>query len=65
MLVTVIPNLNASKRTRNRLREHPGVFTLKRTDSPSCLGCKAHLIEHSDGWFGWLPANEITVEEAP
>lgn len=55
---------NASKRTKSRLKEHPGVFTLKRTEVVSCLnGELAHLVESEDGWFGWLPASEVEFKE--
>lgn len=60
--VLLTPKPQASSRTKNRLREHPGPFTLKRTDSPSCFGREAHLVEHPDGWSGWLPADEVTLE---
>ena len=60
--VTLTAKSGASSRTRNRLREHPGAFTLKRTDNPACFnGTRAHLVEHPDGWSGWLPADEVEI----
>lgn len=63
--VTLTAKSGASSRTRNRLREHPGAFTLKRTDRPLCFnGAVAHLVEHPDGWSGWLPADEVEISTA-
>ena len=67
---------NSSSRTRNRIREHGDLFTLIKTvgfgaiwwDGGSllvtALSCNA-----SDGkggkehWMGWLPMDEIEVEQ--
>ena len=66
MMVTVKAQPGASSRTRNRVREHPGVFTLKETSNPVCFdGRKAHRLQHPDGWGGWLPADEVDLMEAP
>ena len=63
MKVTVTANANASSRTKSRLREHPGEFELVRTDNVQCLGGRlAHDLRHPDGWFGWIPADEVEVQ---
>jgi len=60
--ITLSPLRGACSRTKNRLREHPGAFTLTRTENPMCFeGRKAHLVEHPDGWSGWLPADEVEL----
>ena len=65
MKVTVTANANASSRTRNRLREHPGEFELVRTESVHFFeGRLAHDLRHPDGWFGWIPADEVEVQSA-
>lgn len=64
MQVTLHPKGKVSARTRNRLREHPGVFTVQREASPVCFdGRPAVLVEHPDGWSGWLPLDEVEVVE--
>jgi hypothetical protein len=65
-MVTVTAKPGASSRTRNRVREHPGAFTLKNTSNPTCFGGReAHSLHHPDGWFGWLPADEVVLTETP
>jgi hypothetical protein len=65
MLVILSPTKHAGKRTKNRLREHPGAFTLVRTDRPLSMdGRESHFVRHPDGWFGWLAADEVTVTPA-
>jgi len=62
-MIVITARRRASSRTRNRLREHPGAFELKETSNPVCLaGRVAHLLEHPDGWIGWLPADELQVK---
>jgi len=61
-MVIVTAKPGASQRTRNRLREHPGTFELKQTSNPVCFDREAHLLEHPDGWTGWLPADEVDIK---
>ena len=64
-LVTFTATAKAGSRTKNRLREHPGTFTLKRTARPLCMnGRLSHNVTHPDDWFGWLAADEVVVHEA-
>jgi hypothetical protein len=62
VFVSLEPSSNASARTKARLREHPGAFLLKRTvPSPLFGGRECHDLHHPDGWFGWIPADEVLV----
>lgn len=64
--VTLTPTPKAGSRTKNRLREHPGIFTLKRTERASCMGGRlSHFVHHPEGWFGWLAADEVEVTSLP
>ena len=63
MKAKVSPAKKAGVRTRNRLREHPGVFEVKSIDRPVCLNGEEGVLLHAeDGWFGWLPESEIELE---
>lgn len=62
----IVPKLNASQRTKNRLREHKiGVDTLMfngriaifKGNIHKAFRCRNHC-----GWFGWLPIDEIKDE---
>jgi hypothetical protein len=62
VFVSLTPSSSASARTKARLREHPGAFLLKRTvPSPLFNGRECHDLHHSDGWFGWIPSDEVLV----
>jgi len=65
--VSMIPRHNhASKRTRNRVREHTGngheLYRVGNTVNHSLFHKPANLFECSCGWLGWLPKDEIIVE---
>lgn len=60
----------ASKRTKNRLREHPVLIdTGKR--STSIMGFEGRLMgsfvvpdaAKTNGWGGWLPLDELDLSE--
>lgn len=60
VLVT-INGQTASKRTRNRVREHGPRFTVVKVDE-----AKNELLlrrPDSRGWFGWLPLREIKIHK--
>ena len=60
----------ASRRTRNRITEHPGGFHVEKISdiNPIRQGHSAVLLTclcgtHKEPWFGWLLIEEIKVEE--
>jgi|TARA_R110002110_G_scaffold290245_2_gene504430 hypothetical protein len=56
--VTFTPN--ASKRTKDRIREHGPVFKMESFDNPPCMdGVPSVFLRSKDGWFGWLIKDEI------
>jgi len=61
-MVHLKPKLGASKRTKNRIREHRE-FEPKgspRTGVAFCRrGLEWQLFECPDGWVGWLPTSEF------
>lgn len=57
--VAINPNA-ASKRTRNRVKESGPEFERFKSDARSG---EVLLRSKKTGWFGWLPLNEIKVEE--
>ena len=67
------PAPGATQRTRNRIREHRGAFRLIRGPEPlACLGGRPSVLLQpmgihtpNEGWWGWLPVEEIVVEELP
>jgi len=75
-MVTITANKNAKQRTKNRIKEHgPRFEVLRELKSVQCLAGRAGVHLHSesktssdkkggwDEWMGWLPLDEITVEE--
>ena len=62
--VTLTFKPSACMRTKNRLREHGLVFTVRKI-SQSCIslnGQRAVLVSAPDGWFGWLPLTDLNEE---
>ena len=57
--VAINPNA-ASKRTRNRVKEGGPEFERFKNDARAG---EVLLRSKKTGWFGWLPLNEIKVEE--
>ena len=57
----VSPDKCASKRTKERIKQHGPGFTWERTLRPSCfpgVTC-AMLVSKTSDWFGWVPIKEI------
>jgi len=63
--ITATFNPNASSRTKNRIRERGPVFILRDlpdfTLFPGNRGVKWIMLQADDGWFGWLPMDEIEL----
>lgn len=62
------PRIGASKRTKNRLTEHTGFFTIMSSQDALSLfqGRPAVLLAcecHEEAWVGWLPSDEMTQGE--
>jgi len=64
-IVRITPTTLASKRTRDRVKQHGPEFLVKNEafDVFGFMGVKCVLI-HSmkDDWFGWIPENEIDID---
>ena len=57
--VTFTPN--ASKRTKDRIKEHGPIFKMESFDNPPCMnGVPSVFLRSKDGWFGWLIKDEIS-----
>ena len=57
------PKQTASQRTKNRLQEHGPNFIILKTsfcNLNSFIG-EGILVKSEDGWFGWLPVEEINL----
>lgn len=65
MLVNVRDNKLATNRTKTRMRQHGPIFFLKDR-SNGVFGFQGidcvHLVSEKDGWFGWIPENEVVIE---
>ena len=60
MNVKLKANDQASRRTRNRIREHGPSFRAIKSGNCQDLGDDLHLLVRSEnGWLGWLPWNEV------
>ena len=71
--VILQPNLTATNRTKDRIRQHgtpsgkdfkdgrgcPMTFTLMRRNDNAWP--PSWLLQAEDGWLGWVPRNEIDV----
>jgi hypothetical protein len=58
--VNLKANDKASRRTRNRIREHGPSFRAIKSGNCQGLGDGLHLLVRAeDGWSGWLPWNEV------
>ena len=61
-MVAIRPTDIASKRTKNRLKEHFGFFIIVKTEQSELFdGRLCHYVKNMDGWFGWLPADEVDI----
>ena len=60
MKIEIKPKANASKRTKERIKQHGPVFCLesKAIDALS----NQWLFRAETGWFGWLPIEEFDIE---
>ena len=67
MNVTLEVNDNATRRTRNRIREHGPYFRAERSGTcrviPKCVDELGWLVRAEDGWFGWLPRSEFNFKK--
>lgn len=55
---------SASRRTKNKIREHGPDFDVGREMyNVSGLQGRCVFLKASDGWFGWVVAAEVEVEE--
>jgi len=64
-MITIKPNATASRRTRNRIREHGPQFEIMRIDfwpnlGGVCwmLGTPLGMATGERAWFGWIPQSE-------
>ena len=55
----------ASRRTKNRVNDNGPEFVLVDESNAFCLDGKAGVLVHSAStdWFGWLPTDEINMED--
>jgi hypothetical protein len=74
-LIFVEPTTSASRRTKNRIREHgPFFFMLDSAKSVQslsgesgvlvqCHGSDSIIPNQESDWFGWLPESEINISK--
>ena len=64
--VTITPTAKASRRTKNRIREHGPEFEMEARISNSVFGISGSCrgFHAGDGWIGWLPENEFTIVDS-
>jgi len=55
--ILISPDLNASKRTKQRIVENGATFTFEKANRTHCL-----LRSVETNWLGWLPRHEFHVE---
>ena len=54
----------ASKRTKDRLKEHPDLTVEKESDKVQSIPNKTCVfLRSSDGWFGWIPKDELDIQD--
>lgn len=58
---TVAPRPTASRRTRNRVREHAGLRPIGEPREVLFAPGPWRLFSAPDGWLGWLPAEEVDL----
>lgn len=63
--ITITPNENASKRTKNRIKENGSEFFLfKEADFHHSFNTSAIFVwSKKTNWTGWFPLNEISVDD--
>lgn len=64
-IFTVKPARGASKRTKERIKQHGPRFICHQTNTPSCFnGLICFLLESlTTDWSGWIPIREIEWDE--
>jgi hypothetical protein len=63
--ITIKAGPSASARTKNRLRENRGLFTIMMKGNPACFdGDPCILVRSTEGWFGWFREAEIECQLA-
>lgn len=61
--MNVTAKQDAGRRTKNRVREHGPKFELvKGPTFVDCLQDMGLLLRSEDGWTGWLPVDEILLD---
>lgn len=65
-MVEITAIKGASQRTKNRIREHGPMFVVRDVrQSVLAMGHKPCVLVGSlDGWFGWLPIEELQDQDA-
>ncbi len=65
-MVEITAIKGASQRTKNRIREHGPMFTVRDVrKSVSAMGKKpCVLVDSPDGWFGWLLLDDLQNQDA-
>jgi hypothetical protein len=62
----IIAKQNANKFTKERLKRHPGSWTIEQSESsvPCWPGEKAILLKNTnDNWLGWFPVKDIEMQD--
>lgn len=61
--ITITANSNATRRTRNRVRENGAEFQVIMGIAHNVTTKQGSLLVRSmrSEWFGWLPINEIEI----
>lgn len=64
-MATIKANPTATKRTKERIRQHGPTFTIEAKGHGGAVlgGVECVLVRAPDGWLGWLPVSEITIED--
>ena len=63
MRVKLAATVNASQRTKNRIREHGPVFERLDERLTDLFGGGACMLVKSGDWLGWFPKNEIIIKQ--
>lgn len=61
MIIT--PSINATKRTKNKLREHFGWTIIKQAVVLAFPGKESVFLKASDGYVAWFPLDELVLGE--
>lgn len=57
------PKVNATSRTKNRLRENPNcrIVRTERFRGQGVLNGRDCVLLEDSGWLGWLPLDELNI----